>query len=86
MMLWSWDEEFDFIKGNNKPITVSWNMDGDDIEITTIEWEDDTGKRHYTSDELWEMESDLAEEIMEYIADEFLESEDFWLTKMGYDY
>ena len=50
MMLWSWDEEFDFIKGNNKPITVSWNMDGDDIEITTIEWEDDTGKRHYTSD------------------------------------
>ena len=85
-MMGSWDEEFDFIKEDNKPITVSWNMDGDDIEITMIEWEDDTGKRHYTSDELWEMESDLAEEIMEYIADEFLESEDFWLTKMGYDY
>ena len=85
-MMWSWDEEFDFIKEDNKPITVSWNMDGDDIEITMIEWEDDTGKRHYTSDELWEMDSDLAEEIMEYIADEFLESEDFWLTKMGYDY
>ena len=84
--MWSWDEEFDFIKEDNKPITVSWNMDGDDIEITMIEWEDDTGKRHYTSDELWEMDSDLAEEIMEYIADEFLESEDFWLTKMGYDY
>ena len=85
-MMWSWDEEFDFIKEDNKPITVSWNMDGDDIEITMIEWEDDTGKRHYTSDELWEMDSDLAEEIMEYIADEFLESEDFWLTKMGYDF
>ena len=85
-MMWSWDEEFDFIKEDNKPITVSWIMDGDDIEITMIEWEDDTGKRHYTSDELWEMDSDLAEEIMEYIADEFLESEDFWLTKMGYDY
>ena len=85
-MMWYWDEEFDFIKEDNKPITVSWNMDGDDIEITMIEWEDDTGKRHYTSDELWEMDSDLAEEIMEYIADEFLESEDFWLTKMGYDY
>ena len=85
-MMWSWDEEFDFIKEDNKPITVSWNMDGDDIEITMIEWEDDTGKRHYTSDELWEMDSDLAEEIMEYIADEFLESEDFWLTKAGYDF
>ena len=85
-MMWSWDEEFDFIKEDNKPITVSWNLDGDDIEITMIEWEDDTGKRHYTSDELWEMDSDLAEEIMEYIADEFLESEDFWLTKMGYDF
>ncbi len=85
-MMWSWDEEFDFIKEDNKPITVSWNMDGDDIEITMIEWEDDTVKRHYTSDELWEMDSDLAEEIMEYIANEFLESEDFWLTKMGYDF
>ena len=85
-MTWMWDEEFDFIKEGNKPITVSWNMDGDDIEITTIEWEDDTGKRHYTSDELWEMESDLAEEIEEYIANEFLESEDFWLTKQGYDF
>ena len=85
-MMWMFDETFDYIDVDNKSITVSWNMDGDDIEITTIEWEDDTGKRHYTSDELWEMESDLAEEIMEYIADEFLESEDFWLTKMGYDY
>ena len=85
-MMWMFDETFDYIDVDNKSITVSWNMDGDDIEITTIEWEDDTGKRHYTSDELWEMESDLAEEIMEYIADEFLESEDFWLTKAGYDF
>ena len=85
-MMWMFDETFDYIDVDNKSITVTWNMDGDDIEITTIEWEDDTGKRHYTIDELWEMESDLAEEIMEYIADEFLESEDFWLTKMGYDY
>ena len=85
-MMWMFDETFDYIDVDNKSITVSWNMDGDDIEITTIEWEDDTGKRHYTSDELWEMDSTLAEEIIEYIANEFLESEDFWLTKMGYDY
>ena len=85
-MMWMFDETFDYIDVDNKSITVSWNMDGDDIEITTIEWEDDTGKRHYTSDELWEMDSTLAEEIMEYIANEFLESEDFWLTKHGYDF
>ena len=85
-MMWMFDETFDYIDVDNKSITVSWNMDGDDIEITTIEWEDDTGKRHYTSDELWEMDSTLAEEIIEYIANEFLESEDFWLTKAGYDF
>ena len=29
---------------------------------------------------------DLAEDILSYIDDEFLHSEDFWLTKMGYDF
>ena len=79
------DETFDYIDTDNKPITVSWNMDGDDIEISTIEWEDKKGKSHYTSDELWEMDSELYETLLEYISEEFLESEDFWLEKNGYD-
>ena len=79
------DETFDYIDTDNKPITVSWNLDGDDIEISTIEWEDEKGKSHYTSDELWEMDSELYETLLEYISEEFLESEDFWLTKHGHD-
>jgi hypothetical protein len=84
-MTWMFDETFDYIDTDNKPITVSWNMDGDDIEISTIEWEDKKGKSHYTSDELWEMDSKLYETLLEYISEEFLESEDFWLEKHGYD-
>ena len=83
--MWMFDETFDYIDTDNKPITVSWNMDGDDIEISTIEWEDKKGKSHYTSDELWEMDSELYETLLEYISEEFLESEDFWLEKHGYD-
>ena len=85
-MNWLWDEEFEYIGSDGDPITVAWNMDGDDIEITAIYWEDKKRKSHYSHDELWEMDSDLAEEIMEYIDNEFLSSEDFWLTKMGYDF
>ena len=62
------------------------DMDGDDVEITAIYWEDKERKSHYSHDELWEMDSDLAEDILSYIDDEFLHSEDFWLTKMGYDF
>jgi len=82
-MNWLWDEEFEYIVPGGDSITVAWNMDGDDIEITAIYWEDKKRKSHYSHDELWEMDSDLAEEIMEYIDNEFLSSEDFWLTKMG---
>ena len=83
--MWMFDETFDYIDTDNKPITVSWNLDGDDIEISTIEWEDEKGKSHYTSDELWEMDSELYETLLEYISEEFLESEDFCLTKHGHD-
>ncbi len=83
--MWMFDETFDYIDTDNKPITVSWNLDGDDVEISTIEWEDEKGKSHYTSDELWEMDSELYETLLEYISEEFLESEDFWLEKNGYD-
>jgi len=85
-MKWSYDEEFDYIDTDNNPITVSWNMDGDDVEISMIEWDDDTGHRHYTGDELWEMDMDLAEDIMSYIENEFIHDEDFWMSKSGYDY
>ena len=85
-MKWSYDEEFDYIDTDNNPITVSWNMDGDDVEISAIYWEDKKIQSHYTGDELWEMDLDLAEDIMSYIEDIFLHSEDFWLNKSGYDF
>ena len=83
MVQWTTDDEFEYIAKDNKPLTVSWNLYGDEIVISTIEWEDEKGKSHYTGDELWEMDLDLAEDIVGYIEDEFLFSEDFWLTKMG---
>jgi hypothetical protein len=86
MVAWTEDEEFEYIVSDNKPLTVSWNMYGDEIGITLVEWDDDTGHRHYTGDELYDMDIDLAEEIIGYIEIEFLESEDFWMTKMGYDF
>ena len=99
---WIEDEEFKYPNGNTtnlvenlspaahaSPVTVSWNLTDDmseEVIITLIEWDDDTGHRHYTGDELWEMDSELAEDIMSYIDNEFLESEDFWMSKSGYDY
>ena len=88
-MRWSFDEESDYIKDDNKPITVSWNLTEDaseEIIVTLIEWDDDMGHNHYTGDELWDMDYELSEDIMSYIENEFLHSEDFWLTKMGYDF
>ena len=88
-MFWKEDEEFTYPNGdttNASPVTVSWNMDGDDVEISMIEWDDDTGHRHYTGDELWEMDIDLAEDIMSYIENEFIHDEDFWMSRGGYDY
>ena len=86
MVAWTEDEEFEYIVSDNKPLTVSWNMYGDEIGITLVEWDDEEGHRHYTGDELYDMDIDLAEEIIGYIEIEFLESEDFWMTKMGYDF
>ena len=51
--------------------------------ISAIYWEDKDGETHYTGDELWEWDIDLAEDIAGYIEDEFLWSEDFWLSKQG---
>jgi len=82
-MLWEYDVEFDYPNGDN-PLVVHWNLDDDDIEINLVEWND--GNDHYTGDELWEMDYELAENIMSYIDNEFLHSEDFWLTKHGYDF
>jgi|TARA_R110000765_G_scaffold403781_1_gene499879 hypothetical protein len=85
-MKWESDEEFDYIDIDNTKYTVSWNLDEDDtVFITLVEW-DDIEHRHFTGDELYDMSIELAEDIVSYIEDEFLESEDFWLTKMGYDF
>ena len=86
MTQWTTDDEFEYIVPSGKPLTVAWNMDGDDVEISAIYWEDKKETSHYTGDELWEMDSNLAEDIMSYIDNEFLESEDFWLTKMGHNF
>ena len=78
MVQWSTDEEFEYILPDNKPLTVSWNMYGDEVGITTVEWGKDD---HYTGDELWEMDIDLAEDIMSYIENEFIHDEDFWMNE-----
>ena len=87
-MKWSLDEEFDYTPNvgdiSLEPITVSWNLTDDEMEeiiITLVEWNDDTGHRHYTGDELWEIDNDLAENIMEHIDVEFISNDDFWLDK-----
>ena len=51
-MMWNHDEEFEYIVPSGKPLTVAWNMDGDDVEITAIYWEDKKEQSHYTGDEL----------------------------------
>ena len=86
-MKWEHDEEFEYPDIDNTKYNVSWNLDDDEIVfITIVEWDDETGHRHYTGDELYDMNIDLAEEIIGYIEDEFLNSEDFWLTKMGHNF
>ena len=75
------DETFDYIPTVGdiplEPITVSWNLFGEDIDITHIEF----GKEVWTGDELWELDYDLAENIMEYIDNEFISNDDFWIDK-----
>jgi len=82
-MLWNEDEVFDYIKYDNKSLIVAWNVDNEEIEISSVEFPD--GKV-LDSNEMWDNHYELTEDIMSYIDLEFLESEDFWLTKFGYDF
>ena len=56
---------------------VSWNLIDGDIDITHIEFGDEV----WTGAELWELDNDLAENIMEYIDNEFVSNNDFWFDK-----
>ena len=75
------DETFEYIPTVGdiplEPITVSWNLFGEDIDITHIEF----GKEVWTGEELWELDYNLAENIMEYIDNEFISNDDFWIDK-----
>ena len=75
------DETFDYIPTVGdiplEPITVSWNLFGEDIDITHIEF----SKEVWTGEELWELDYNLAENIMEYIDNEFISNDDFWIDK-----
>ena len=77
------DETFDYIPTVGdiplEPITVSWNLFGEDIDITHIEF----SKEVWTGEELWELDYDLAENIMEYIDNEFISNNDFWIDKVN---
>ena len=76
-----YDETFEYIPNVGDipldPIIVSWNLFGEDIDITHIEFGDEV----WTGDELWELDDDLAENIMEYIDVEFVSNDDFWFDK-----
>ena len=77
------DETFDYIPTVGdiplEPITVSWNLFGEDIDITHIEF----SKEVWTGEELWELDYNLAENIMEYIDNEFISNNDFWIDKVN---
>ena len=79
------DETFEYIPSVGdialEPITVSWNLFGEDIDITHIEF----SKEVWTGEELWELDYNLAENIMEYIDNEFVSNGDFWIDKSNPD-
>ena len=81
-MLWDYDQEFDYPNGEN-PLVVEWNLDEEEIEITSVKFPDGN---LVDGDYMWDNHYKLTEDIMSYIDNEFLESEDFWLTKAGYDF
>ena len=77
-----YDETFDYVPENfssreTSPVTVSWNLFSEDIDITHIEFDGNV----WTGEELWELDYDLAENIMEYIDVEFVSNDDFWIDK-----
>ena len=81
-MLWNDDQEFDYPNGEN-PLVVEWNLDEEEIEITSVKFPDGN---LVDGDYMWDNHEELTEDIMSYIEYEFLRDEDFWLTKMGYDF
>ena len=86
-MLFNNDEVFDYIDTDNNVLTVSWNLDDDEVEITTVEFLDDClVNQPVDGDDMWDTHHELTEDIVSYIHNEFLDSEDFWLTKFGYDF
>ena len=85
-MLFNNDEVFDYIDTDNNVLTVSWNLDNDEVEITTVEFLDNClVNQPVDGDDMWDSHYDLTEDIVSYIHTEFLESEEFWLEKHGYD-
>ena len=81
-MLWDYDQEFDYTNVK-KPLVVEWNLDEEEIEITSVKFPDGN---LVDGDYMWDNHYILTEDIMSYIDNEFLTSEDFWLTKTGYDF
>ena len=79
-----YDETFDYVPENfssrkTSPVTVSWNLFGEDIDITHIEFDGNV----WTGEELWELDDNLAENIMEYIDVKFVSNDDFWIDKVN---
>ncbi len=85
-MLFDNDVVFDYIDTDNNVLTVSWNLDNDEVEITTVEFLDDVlVNQPVDGDDMWDNHYELTEDIVSYIHNEFIDSEEFWLEKHGYD-
>ena len=82
-MFWKEDEIFDYPVNTLTKLEVFWNLDDDEIEIIKVKVDEDSTM---SGEDLWDFDYELAEDIMSYIDNEFLESEDFWMSKMGYDF
>ena len=67
----SFDEIFEYIPSIGdialESITVSWNIVNDDIDITQIEFDN----KVWTGEELWELDDNLAENIVKVGSDFF---------------
>ena len=82
-MLWNDDQEFDYTTKGKNTLVVEWNLDEEEIEITSVKFPDGN---LVDGDYMWDNHEELTEDIMSYIEYEFLRDEDFWLTKMGHNF
>lgn len=77
------DESFDFMADNGVNYDVSWNMDGEDVMITEVSYVGEDGMTSLSMNEaeFYDYDEEVADEVLEYIYDEYVNDNDFWFDK-----